>query len=287
MAFLNNKNIANNLEAKYKNQIGNIMLVVAFTAINLVMLLTNAGSYFLFSAFLPYYIVDYGMFWCGYYGAEIYEGIPEIEFMEPAFLVFTVVIAAVMIFAYLICWLIARKKKIGALIAALVFFVIDTVAMLLIAGIAMDSIMDLVFHIWVIVSLSMGISTYFKMKKEEPTEVIDGGEQNFINAVQNDGNAINQIPMYSNMLRPAEECNSRVFIEEYVEGMQIICRRVKHTNELIINGCVYDEYVGAVEFAHTLSAYFNGHKVECVFDGISSIKLFVDSQEIAKKIRLI
>ena len=69
--------------------------------------------------------------------------------------------------------------------------------------------------------------------------------------------------------------------------MHIICRRVKHTNELIINGSVYDEYEGVVEYAHTLMACFNGHKIECVFDGFSSVKLFVDSQEVAKKIRLV
>ena len=50
---------------------------------------------------------------------------------------------------------------------------------------------------------------------------------------------------------------------------------------------MYDEYEGVVEYAHTLTADLCGHRIEAVFDGATSIKLFVDSQEVAKKIRLI
>ena len=166
MAILNNKNIPNSPEARYNKNIGNILIVICFSVINIVLLVTNAGSYFLFSAFLPYYIVDYGMFWCGLYPAEYYEGIGEIEIMDMSFLYVTIAIAVIIILAYLVCWILARKKKIGALITALVFFVIDTISMLWLSGFAPDSIIDIVFHIWVIVCLSLGVSAYFKMKKE-------------------------------------------------------------------------------------------------------------------------
>lgn len=60
------------------------------------------------------------------------------------------------------------------LIVALVLFALDTLMMLL-GGIGLDSIVDILFHGWVIISLSMGISAHFKLKKlpEEPvsTEV--------------------------------------------------------------------------------------------------------------------
>jgi hypothetical protein len=49
----------NNLETKYNSSIANLLLVVVFSAVNIVLLLVNANTYFLFSAFLPYFAVDY------------------------------------------------------------------------------------------------------------------------------------------------------------------------------------------------------------------------------------
>ena len=51
------------------------------------------------------------------------------------------------------------------MIAALVFFLIDTVAMFLLYGIAIDMIMDIVFHVYVIGILISGIRLGIKMKK--------------------------------------------------------------------------------------------------------------------------
>ena len=56
------------------------------------------------------------------------------------------------------------------MITALVFFSLDTLAMLSM-GIGADSIIDIVFHVWVIVSLSMGISACSKLKKLPPEEI--------------------------------------------------------------------------------------------------------------------
>ena len=46
-----------NLESKYNKSIANLLLVVIFTVINIVLLVLNANSYFLFSAFIPYFAV--------------------------------------------------------------------------------------------------------------------------------------------------------------------------------------------------------------------------------------
>ena len=174
MAFFGNKNVngaaINDPYAKYNRSIHNLLLVVVFSAINIVMLATDAGSYWLFSAIIPYYVVDYGMFWTGMYPAEFYAETPEIELMDSSFFVFTIVIAVVMILAYLVCWLIARKKKVGALIFALVFFFVDTVGMFYLYGFSSDLIMDIVFHVWVIVSLIMGIVAVYKAKNAQPEE---------------------------------------------------------------------------------------------------------------------
>jgi hypothetical protein len=50
---------------------------------------------------------------------------------------------------------------------------LDTVLMLLLNGIAMEMLVDIVFHVWVIVVLFMGISAGNKLKAlpPEPVEI--------------------------------------------------------------------------------------------------------------------
>ncbi len=267
-------------EKKYKSSISNLLLIVVFSAINIGLLLTNADRYFLFSAFIPYFMVDYAMYLCGYYPLEYYGDLEGIEFFDKSVLIITVIIAAIIIAVYLLCWLLAKKRKVGALITALVFFVIDTVAMLFINGISGSSALDIVFHGWIIVAIIIAIVKCVKIKKAEAegvpeaTEVIDSAEQ------------VTAINGYSTPIRRAEDEKSRVLVEAEASGMHIVYRRIKGTNELLINDYVYDVYDAKLETGHTLSAYYNGHKVEAIFDGSTSVKILVDSQEVAKKLRL-
>ena len=160
------------LTGKYQNARHNILLVVVFTLINIVLLVTNSNTYFLFSAAIPYYIADLGMFLCGKYPAEYYASeFSDVEILDNSFFVVTLVIAGVILVLYLLSWIFAKKPRVGWMIFALVFFVIDTVGMLLLAGIGSDTLIDILFHGWVIVSMIGGISAYFKLKKlpeEEP-----------------------------------------------------------------------------------------------------------------------
>lgn len=161
------------LESKYASSRHNILLVVVFTVINLILLITNSNTYFLFSAYLPYFIVDLGMFLCGKYPAEVYTGeFAGMDFTGNEFFVATLVTAAVIVVLYLLSWILAKKKS-GWMIFALVFFVLDTVAMFAIIGISADQIVDIIFHAWVIISLINGISAYSKLKKlpEEPEKI--------------------------------------------------------------------------------------------------------------------
>ncbi len=157
----------NTLEAKYKSSIGNILLIVVFSVINIILLLTNADTYFLFSAFIPYFAVSLGKYLCGFYPNEYYADAENIEFFDSSVFYVTIAVAAVIILVYFICWLFAKKKKIGAVIFALIFFIIDTLAMVFISGFSVDSIFDIIFHIWVISYLIIAISTYNKIKNSE------------------------------------------------------------------------------------------------------------------------
>jgi len=164
------------LTTKYQNARHNILLVLVFTLINIVLLVSNSNSYFLFSAAIPYYSAVFGMIFTGKYPAEYYTGeLAGMEFLDNGFFVATLVFAAVILVLYLLSWILSKKPRVGWMIFALVLFILDTGAMLLISGISADMIMDIVFHGWVIVSLISGISAYFKLKQlpeeEEPFPV--------------------------------------------------------------------------------------------------------------------
>ena len=160
------------LEQKYNSSRANLLLVVAFTAINLVLLITNSDRYFLFSAFFPYFISSLGMFLCGHFPEEYYmDMIEEMLIFDNSLFVVLLVISLVITLFYFLAWLLSKKQRVGWLIFALVFFSIDTLAMLLINGFAVDSVVDILFHVWVIYYLVVGISAHSKLKKLPPEEV--------------------------------------------------------------------------------------------------------------------
>ena len=158
------------LQNKFNGARANLLLVVLFSAVNLVMLVLNTGSYFLFSASVPYIIGDIAMDLCGKYPAEYYEEVygyvPSTDEIYGNG-VFAVLIAFAVTFIalYLICWFFSKKPRVGFLVFALVLFVIDTAALIVLAGFSTDWILDYVFHAWVIISLISGISAYGKLKK--------------------------------------------------------------------------------------------------------------------------
>ncbi len=154
------------LYSRFHSARHNLLLVMVFSLINIVLLVTNSGTYFLFSAFIPYLLVDYGMFGCGLYPAEYYEAYyPGMEFADMSFIIVCSLIAAVVLILYLLSWIFSKKPRIGWMIAALTFFVIDTVVMLFMMADLLKSIVDIVFHCFVIFSLVRGIVSYFKLKK--------------------------------------------------------------------------------------------------------------------------
>ena len=152
------------LERRYASARMNLLWVVLFTAINIVLLVSNSYTYFLFSAFIPYAIVDYGMIVCGKYPADFYGDLSQYQFLDSTVLVVLIAVAAVICVLYLLCWIFSKKRRVAWLIVGLVFFALDTVFMLL-GGISADRILDIVFHGWVIISLTGGIIAHSKLKK--------------------------------------------------------------------------------------------------------------------------
>ena len=79
----------------------------------------------------------------------------------------------------------------------------------------------------------------------------------------------------------------RILLEVRVEEYEICYRRVKSVNELVINGIVYDEKKGVLEFAHNLSAVVDGHKIEAGLSDDSYSYIMFDGECLANKQRLI
>jgi hypothetical protein len=166
---MNNKGIDKNsreyLEKKVASARHSLLLVLIFTVINLVMLLVDSNSYFLFSASVPYYLTAFGL------GMDMGMGTSGIGVFTTTALVISVVILVM----YLVCWLLTKKRPAWYVVAA-VLFALDTVVLVLVAlgfdAIA-DSVMDFVFHAWVIIELFQAVSANKKLKNLPPEPIVD------------------------------------------------------------------------------------------------------------------
>ena len=100
------------LRGKYHTARGNLLLAMAFTVINIVIAFFDGSSYFLFSLFVPYFIVLTGLLLTGKLPAEMYtEEWADLEFLDSSALVVLTVIAAVILLLYFLCWLLSKKEK--------------------------------------------------------------------------------------------------------------------------------------------------------------------------------
>ena len=79
----------------------------------------------------------------------------------------------------------------------------------------------------------------------------------------------------------------RILLEATAEEYKICYRRAKSVNELVINGIVYDEIKGVIEFEHSLTAVIDGHKIEAGCDEDSYSYISFDGERIAQKRRWI
>lgn len=90
------------------------------------------------------------------------------------------------------------------------------------------------------------------------------------------------------VLRLADpDVKSRTLLEASEQGYQICYRRVKSTNELVINGRVYDEMKAVIEFEHKLCAEVDGHRIEAGLDQRDHSYILFDGELIKEKKRLI
>lgn len=281
---------------KYRAARSNLLLAAVFTTVNILLLLTKDFTYFLFSAAIPYLIADLGMYICGKYPEEFYiDGYEGAEFFNDTVFYVLLAIAFVIIAFYVLCYVFSSKGRVGWLIVALVAFSIDTLVMFSQYNLA-SSIIDIIFHIYVIVFLVLGIKAHFELKKIEKAEEENArqGEASYaFEALQNESgeelesDEREDIPD-STPLRAADfSVKSRVFLEANVFSHKVIYRRVKRVNELIIDGYVYAEYKALMEFPHMLTAVKDGHEIAAGIDASSHMVITVDGYIVERKMRFI
>ena len=254
-------------QQQYKIARSNLLLMLVLTVVNIVLLAAKADTMLLFSATVPYYLSAISM--------DLL-----VEYSQVAFVGFGIVVATLVI--YLLCWVFS-KKHYGWMIAALVLFILDSIAMIGLYVLVEDfsGILDLVVHIWVLYYLIIGVRYGYKLKNIPPEEQVEyelgQPEQPQINTA---GNSI--------ALRVVDnEVKHRVLIDGNYLGHYICYRRVKRINELVVDGYVYDDIEMLAETAHALNATIDGHRIQVGFDGVSHSYIRIDGEQVAKKLRLI
>ena len=147
-----NKN--QSLEQKYNSTRVNLLLIVILTAVNIVLYFTGSETMMLFSASGPYYAVIFG------------SAMPLPILSIPCYAV-----AGICLLVYLLSWIFSKKRS-GWLVVALVFFVLDTIAMLGLYIWAQDfsGILDIALHAYILYSLFVGVSTGKQLKNLPPEE---------------------------------------------------------------------------------------------------------------------
>lgn len=160
-------------ERNYKGARSNLLMMLLFTAVNIVLCLFKSSSYFVFSAQIPYTMVYDSMWTYGMMPAEAYwdtYGLDKADLIFPPQSMFYVMvaIAVVIVALYLLCYIFSGKK-VGWMTFALVLFVLDCVGMGLLYAFyyVFDAsmILDLLFHVLVLYYLILGVIAGHKLRK--------------------------------------------------------------------------------------------------------------------------
>ena len=242
-----------------------LLLMTLLTIVNIATFFFGSGTMFLFSATFPYAAVL-----IGYAFSDVY----------PAVFIVCCVLAGISLLLYFLCWLFSKKHR-GWMIAALVFFIVDILAFAGMYLLIWESveIIDALFHLMVLYYLILGVK-YSKKLKELPEEVPP--------AYDDPSDRPDNIYTDSSPLRRADtEVKARTLLEATYADLRICYRRVKATNELVINGYVYAETKQLFELAHELSAVANGHTIAAGYDGQGYSYMAADGIVIARKRRII
>lgn len=229
-----------------------LLMVAALTAINILLIAINASFYFPFSAYLPLLITGVGL-----------------SMGTTTALTVCIIISVIITVIYALLWFLSKKKT-AFIAVALGLFLIDSGFML--AGIdwanPVSSLVDVLFHVWVISYLIIALVAKKKLKTmpedEEPKQTVPFHED--YSAVKepvaasteqaNDEKPeLKSAPMY------AYEGSGEARIDTSCNGRSIKVMRSFGQTELVIDGQVYDRYERIIEEAYKLGAKVQGDEM--------------------------
>lgn len=163
----------NDLQNKVRVCRSNLLLAVAFTLINIVLLASKSTRYFLFSLVVPYRFVLNGMLFGGYMPDEFYVGEDGVAYYiekNPSLLAMLGIVAAVILGLYMLFFFMS-KRSVGWLVPTLVFVSLDCLAyvgLIFLYGFEISDILDLAFHAWLLYYMIAGVAAYVKLRKLPP-----------------------------------------------------------------------------------------------------------------------
>ena len=254
---------------RYKRARGSLLGMMLLTVINTVLAAVGSLTYFVFSDYLAYSLALSGRLYYEDSGLTLY-------------IVMGCVFAALVLLPYLLCWIFSKKRR-GWLIAALVLFSIDTVMLVWDALMFMEIafVLDIAFHIWLIVELILGIRAGKTAIAEMnmPAEAVE--DTAFYDA------SVNEKPDTKCLGMPQEERKHRLIVEAQYGGRTIEVRRSYGLTELVIDGRLYGVWEGISESSYEIVARVDGHEIATRFLPTGKQTIEVDGEVIAKKQRLL
>ena len=155
------KNSPEYLAKKVQAGRNTIFMVLILSVINVIMMALDQGTYFLFSASVPYYLTVFGK---GMDNGFVSGAWPEVG----TYTITALVISAVILSLYLLCGL-KSKKNTGWLAVAAGLFTLDTVLLVVISLLLLEepmlNIMDMLFHVVVVAELFIAVRDAKKLKQ--------------------------------------------------------------------------------------------------------------------------
>lgn len=151
-----------------------IILMAMLTIINIIFTFTDAQTYFFFSAFIPYRMAFYGAYLTGKLPEEYYTDWGDASFFGNGFLIAMLVMAAIIVTLYVLCFFLSKKKS-SWLIFATVLFSIDTLALIGYAisySVIAECIIDILLHAYVLYGVISAIIAAGKLKDIPDEEIV-------------------------------------------------------------------------------------------------------------------
>lgn len=244
------------LVQKYDSARFDLLIVIGLTILNIILLFAGSDSMMLFSASVPYFAIVFGI---------LLDVLP-----------LGVLVAAVVLVLYFVCWLLSKKHS-AWITVALVLFSMDTLCLLGFYVLAeeISGIMDLLIHFLALYYIVGGVIAANKLKKM-PEEVFE------VEAEEEQEQLLPSTPL--GRINENEKC--RVLLEAHCGGHHVVYRRIKRTNQLVIDHHIYDELKMLVETPHALSAVVDGHRFAVGMNQANQSFISLDDQVVKTKLRL-